>query len=837
MDRRTWRGIGEHVFRDLRFGVRALRRSPAASAIAVVSVALGIGANTAIFSMLYAIAWRPLPVSNPEALVQLRALEAGTGKDISLPAPVLRGLREQRQIFAGIAFDTSDGLAGRIGDRTDRVIGEVVTADFFSVLGVRLVLGNDFPPDADGAAWEPSAIVSYDFFFRRLNADPGIIGQTLYLNGYAFRIIGVSPPGFSGLNVGGSADVRIPMMLEAGMQARRMPALRLLDQSSRGFGLPVARLQPGVRRTQAEAATQAALQHLWPGAGRPGNGSPLIRLLEGSRGRLAAPSWLKHVLVATLAGTSLLLLIACLNVANLFLVRAAARRREFGVRLAIGASRSTLIRQLLTESVLIVGSAAMLGLLGAQWVSDLLLSWLPQSSTPIVLALDPDSRVLLFTAAVTALTGALFGIVPALQASRVDPLISLKADPTDARIGGRLAWGGRASVVTQVALTLVLLVGAGLLVRTVQSAQAPNPGYDGRRVLLFSMKPVRDGNVRYTDAELRRFLRDLVQRAAELPGIVDASMIGSGEASAVPGTTVWRGGQTIVQRAEDDATIPVEALSDEVSPSFFRMFDLPTLSGRTFTNADDARGPHVVVITDALARDLFGTSSALGRRIRLRPSQDAPQYEVVGVVSGRRFDTPQRPGTRAYFLPVGQERVPAMPTLVVMIRSADVTAAIRDVRRLCQEMDPNLPVFNIRSAETQRDRASAQERLATRLFSAFGGVALLLAAIGLYGVIACDVARRIPEIAVRLAIGAERRSLIRMIVTDSLRLVLIGVITGLPLAYAGAQLSANALHLPSHDTGVFLGTVLVIMTVGAVAGWVPARRVTRVDPVSVLRAQ
>jgi predicted permease len=834
-DGRGWRGSSEQVMRDLRFGVRALRRSPAAAVVAVLSVALGIGANTAIFSMLYAIAWRPLPVANPETLVQLQALEPGTGKEIDLPAPVLRGLREERQVFAGVAFDSSDGLAGRIGDRTERVIGEVVTADFFAVLGVPLFLGTSFSENTDGAAWEASAILSYDFFSNRLNADAGIVGQSIILNGYPFRIIGISPPGFSGLNVGESPDVRLPMMLEPGMQARRMPALKLLDQSTRGFGRALARLQPGVNRAQAEAATQLALRRLWPAVGRPGEAPPVVRLVEGSRGRLAAPRWIQRVLAATLGGTGLLLLIACLNVANIFLARAAARRREFGVRLAIGASPSVLIRQILTESVLVVGAAAMLGLLVARWGSQLLLTWLPQSSTPIALALEPDARVLVFAAAATLLTGLLFGIAPALQASRVDVLVSMRADGGSARTGGGPGWGSRASVVTQVALTLVLLAGAGLLVRTVQGIQAADPGHDGRRVLLFSMKPVRDGNVRYTDAEVRGLLRDLVQRAAALPGVEAASLIGSGEASAVPGTTVWRGGQTIVH-IERDAAIPVEAFTDEVSPSYFQMFDLPVLAGRTFTDADE-RAPKVVVVTDALARDLFGAATPVGRRVRFGAGREATEYEIAGVVSGRRFDSPRRPATRAYFLPLGQERVPVMPTLAVKIRSADVAAAIRDIRRLCQEVDPNLPVFNIRSAATQRDRALAQERLAALLFMAFGGLALLLAAIGLYGVIACDVARRIPEIAVRLAIGAERRSLIRMVMTDSLRLVVAGVVLGLPLAYAGTQLAANALRLPSDDTVVFPGTVVVILIVGVLAGWLPARRAARVDPVSVLRAQ
>ena len=515
------------------------------------------------------------------------------------------------------------------------------------------------------------------------------------------------------------------------MQARRMPALKLLDQSTRGFERVVARLQPGVSRGTGGSGDPAGASASMARHG-PGEAPPLVRLLDGSQGRPATPQWLPRVLTATLAATGLLLLIACLNVANLFLARAAVRRREFGVRLAIGASRSILIRQLLTENVLVLGAAAMLGLLVARWGSQLLLSLLPQSSTPIVLVLEPDARVLLFAAAVTMLTGLLFGIAPALQASRADVLVSLKADASGARSRRPPGWGRRGSVVTQVALTLVLLASAGLLVRTIQGIQAADPGHDGRRVLLFSTKPVRDGNVHYTDADVRRLLRNLVQRAEALPGAAAASLIGSGEASAIPGTTIWRGGQTIVQSGRDGA-IRVEAFADEVSPSYFQMFDLPALGGRTFTDADDERAPKVVVVTDALARDLFGAASAVGRRIRFGAERQAIEYEIVGVVSSRRFDTPQRPGTRAYFLPLGQDRVPVMPTLAVTLRSGDTAAAIRDVQRLFHELDPDLPVFNIRSAAIQRDRAMAQERLATLLLTAFGGLALLLAAIGLYG--------------------------------------------------------------------------------------------------------
>jgi predicted permease len=827
----------EGLLRDLRFGFRALGRSPATVSVAILSIALGIGANTAIFSMLHAIAWRPLPVTDPGALVQIRAVDRGTGRELGIPSAVLRGLREQVRDFEGVVVDASDGIAFRYGGTTERVIGEVASADFYSALGVKPFLGRYFPEGADGSAWAPVAVLSYDFFRRRLNGDSSIIGQTVHLNGHAFEVIGVSARGFLGLNIGESPDVRIPMMLQPGMQARLAPAMRLLDQNTRSFAAPIARLRPGISREQAEAATQVAIHHLWTAAGRS-DPSPQIRLLDGSRGRLEAPRWLERLMVTTLAGTVLVLLIACMNVTNLFVARAAARQREYGVRLALGASRWQLSRQLLMESFLIVGAGALLGLLVAGWGSGILLSLLPQSSTPIVLALDPDSRVLMLTGTVTVFAALLFGIVPALYASRADPLALLKADVTGAGTHGRPGWTRRASVVTQVALTPVLLVGAGLLSRDLRNVQASDPGYDGDQVLMFSMKHVRDGGVFYTDAQLRGFFRDLPRRVEDLPAIMGASVVGSGEAIAVPGTGVLHGsGPTDIEK-DDGTTVRLAVMSDHVSPTFFSMFDLQPLAGRIFTDMDDDRAPMVAVISETLARDLWGEMNPVGRRIRLNPGTKPAEYEVVGVISSRRYDSPYASGTRVCLFPAAQGSVPVIATLAVKVKQSAAGAAVSDIRNLFQALDPNLPVFNIRSATMQRNRDLARERLAAVLFGGFGVLALLLAAIGLYGVIAHDVARRLTEIAIRMALGAEQRAVVRMIVGDTLRLILIGVTLGLPLAYAAARWAASELHgVPPHDPAVFLGTVLVITAVGAFAGWVPSRRAAKVNPNAVLRSQ
>ena len=821
----------ERFLHDMRFAVRSLRRSPTASVVAALSIALGIGANTAIFSMLDAILWRPLPVADPGALVQLHALQPRTGTAVALPARVVQAMREQRDTFAGVTVDDWDGVAVRLDGAAERAIAEVVTADYFTTLGVRPFAGQFFPRGADGSGWEPVAVVSHDSFVRRLNGDRSRIGGSIRINGHGFRVIGVSPPEFRGANIGAAPDLRLPMMLQPGMQAAVMPGFTLLDQSGRRFAAPLARLQAGVSRAEAQSRLQAVVTHLWTDLGQPGEAPPDLRLLDGSRGRAALPSWIAPALAATLAGTLGLLVIACVNVANLFAARAAGRVRELGVRVAVGASRGRLVRQLLSEGVLIAGIGAGLGLALARWTTAVLLRWLPTSGTPVAIDVALDVRVLVYTALVALLTAAICGALPAIQAFRLDPVVSLRAG--DGSVRGRL-WGRRASVVVQVAFTLVLVVGAGLLARSLERLQASEAGYDGDAILLFSMKHVREGTARFVEADVRRFLQDLAPRVAELPSILAASVIASGEATAIPGTDFVRGDSIVVQR-EDRSTVRLEAMGDRVGPAFFRMFGLTVLAGRPLTDRDTEGSPPVVVITDAFARDLYGDSPAIGRRIRF--DAGSPAYEVVGVISSRPYDTPAAPGRRVYLLPLGQGAIPVMPTLAVKVPPSQAGAAEAEVRRALHTLDPDLPIFNVRSAATQSARALARERLTAALFACFGAVALLLAAIGLYGVIASDVARRVPELAVRIALGARRSDVRRMVVLDTLRLVLAGIVLGLPLAYLPARLCAPALHgLSPGDPTVFVASLMVIFAIGACAGWLPARRAAETDVVRVMRA-
>ena len=827
----------ERLLQDIRFGVRTMRRNPAVTAAAVLSMALGIGANTAVFTMLNAVLWRTLPVADPSALVEVRAFARDTGREAGVRTPVLRWLDEQRDAFAGVAAYESDGLACRFGNRTERVVGEVVTANYFSVMGVRPFLGSYFREGQDRAGWEPVVVLSHDFFVRRLVGDRGAIGSLVYLNGYAFRVIGIAPSGFHGYDVGGSPDLWMPMMLEPGLQARMMPALGLLDQSSRNMTVLVARLRPGVTREQAQTAAELAVQRGWPQVGEPGHDAPRLRLTDGSRGLLQVPSWLQRYLSVMIAGTALLLAIACVNVANLLLARAVARQREMGVRLAIGANRGRVMRQLLTESVVIASIGCGLGLIVAYWAAGGLLALLPQGSEPLVLETRPDTRILVFTVAVSLLTAIAFGLAPAVQALRVDPLVSLRAESSGGGVSRAVSRLRRATVVAQVALALVLTVGAGLLTRSLQHVRATQAGYADDEVVLFSTKPVQDGGVRYSEAQLWTLFDVMLRDVGALPGVAGVTAIGSGEAIAVPGTSVLHGRGPVTIGKDDGTTTRVPLVQDWVSPSFFQTFRMSALAGRVFTETDDAAAPPVVVITDALARALFGATSPIGRRIRMSANPGARAFEIVGVVASAPYDSARTPGTAVCLFPFAQGGKPVITTLVVRAAGGHAGGLIPTVERALHAIDRDLPVFNVRTAGTQRDRDLAKDRLLSILFRAFGVLALVLATIGLYGVLAYAVAQRTTEIGLRMALGAERGAIERLVFANTLRLVLLGLAIGLPLAYGAARLAASELNgVAAHDPLVLGGSVLLILGIGLFAGWLPARRAAGINPIVALRS-
>jgi len=741
------------IGQDLAYGVRQIRRSPWVSAVAAISLALGIGATTTVFTMLDALLWKELPVPAPNGLVKIQTVDTRSGRLQGVPPSMLRGLNDRSDVFTGVLAGINDGISFRAGDLTERVMAEAVTANYFEVLGVDPFIGRYFSPGGDSTAWRAEAVLSYDFFHRRFGRDPAIVGRTIHLNGYPFEVIGVSPKSFFGVEVGSSWEVRVPMILEVGMQARLYPALKLLDPRNDRFVSTLARLKPGVTREQAEVASDVLFQQLFaadPEIQSRQYAKTYLRIADGRRGYSPLAPHFERTLVIVMSLAGVLLLVACANVANLLLTRASVRQREISIRLAVGASRGRIVRQLLTESLLLASIGGALGFGFAYWGSDILIRFLPQGSIPIVITLELDTRVLAFAMTASVITAILFGLVPALQTSRADLAGSMKPQAGVYSFRRRLTFTSSSLIPAQVALALVLSIGAMLFVRSLDRLQA-DLGYLPERLIMLSMKPVRDGNVRYTDAQLRRLYTEALRRVEELPGVEGASM------TAGSLGTLNRNAPLVSIQKDDEASATVELRNDEVSPGpgFLSTMGLSLTRGRTFSSSDHD-GPPVVIISDTLERDLFGQRGAVGRRIRFGDSPAAPPTEIIGVVHRARPD-PYRAMGRLVFLPLGRGGLPSICTLLVRADTRRVNDLISAVRTQLRTLDKDLPVFNIRTASMEFDRVLARERLIAMLSSWFGSVAIFLVVIGLYGAISYSVARRVRDIGIRMALGAKPR--------------------------------------------------------------------------------
>lgn len=821
------------VRQDVAYAIRQMGRSPWLTFVATMSLALGIGATTTTFTILNSVVWKQLPVPAPDQLVKIQTVDSSTGRIHGIPASLLKDLNHA-SVFTGVIAGINDGISFRAGEITERVMGEAVTANFFHVLGVQPFIGRYFSTDVNGTAWRAEAVLSYEFFGRRFGGDPGIVGQTIRLNGYPFTVIGVSPPGFFGVEVGSSWEVRVPMMTEPGMQARLVPTMRLLDPRSEGFVSPLARLKPGVSRQQAEAATNVLFQQLFasdPEVQRRGYGKSHVRVEDGSRGASRLGTQFVRTLSIVMALAGVLLLIACANVSNLLLARATARKREMAIRLAIGASRGRLVRQLLTEGLLLAAFGGAMGLCLAYWGAGMLLRFLPQGSIPIVLEFEVDTRVAAFTVGISVLTTILSALAPALQASRPDPIRAM----AEAQAGspGRLSakLTRNPFMVAQVALAVVISIGALLFLRTIRQLQT-DLGYVPERVVMFSMKPVRDGNVLYTDSQLRRLFADLMRRVEELPGVVATSMT-----AGSLGTFNRQAGVVRIER-DDQTTTMLSLRSDEVSPGsgFLSTMKLSMVRGRTF-NERDHLGPPVVIVTDSLARDLFGDANSLGRRVKIGGA--AAYAEIIGIVSSGIADPRRDPSMRRFlFVPLGQGGLPSICTLLVRadsLRPGDLIAAVRNQSRM---LDKDLPVFNIRTASAELDQVLSRERLVAALSSLFGTVALFLVAIGLYGVVSHSVIRRRKEIGIRMALGAGSVAVLRQVVSDTLRVALAGIVVGLPTAYAVGRFVSSELYGTSpFDPATFGTCIVIILAVATIASLLPAKRAASVDPLIALRQE
>jgi predicted permease len=813
------------VLQDLRFGLRMLRRSPGFAAVAVLSLALGIGANAAIFTALDEVLWKTLPVADPHSLVRLAITRGNRGETSMVPAAFADGL-SKADIFADVITWTVDGLSFTYDDRAERIQGEVVSPNFFTALGVAPYLGMGFSPEVRAGRWSPEVVLSHRFWRRRFAGDAGVIGRTVQINGYPFTVVGVSPPGFFSFLRGFDPDLRLPS-LPAG---RPLSQIELLGGSPDYKVFMMARLKPGATIAQAEAAANVAFRDFlrtMPAPELSRAGYQRLRVLDNARGWMDRLEGFQAPLFTLFALTSIVLLIACANVANLLLVRATARRSELAVRASMGASRFRILRQMMAESLLLSLLGGALAVVVANWVTPVMLKLLPKGHVDIVLNLQPDARFMFFTFALALLTNILFGLAPAIQATRGDLAATLKAGSNTSVSESRRASFRRLLVVSQVALSLMLLIVTGACLRTVAQLRQVEYQVSPESVLLFTMKPQPE---LYTTERRSLLATELVRRVSEIPGVQSVALAESGPLSSRSSNSSG------FFPIETPGHEPTRGGLDTVTPRFFETIGVPLLAGRDFTAADRPGAPPVAIINQSLARELFKNENPLGRTLTLSNGQNRRgPWEIVGVVADvHYYDFRQAPRPMAWF--TFQEGPPYMPTLHVRSSSRDATAMTAAVRREFDAIDKGFPVFDIKTLELRVEDKLSQERIVADFAAAFGVLALILAAVGLYGVLAYSVSRRTREIGVRMALGATRADVFRMAFKESAWLVSAGIAIGAPMALAATRLISSTLFdIGVVDPVATLVAASLLIGVAAAASFIPARRASLVDPMAALR--
>jgi predicted permease len=822
-DDRPRRSVMDTVGRELRFAVRSLLKRPSFSIMVVGTLALGIGANTAIFSILHALVLRQLPVTDPSKLVVV------TRNQSSLQYPLFRHFQTHSTTLEGLVAFRSAHSRFTSGDRTERISAVLVSGSYFDVLGVRPALGtlisneDDAIPDAGGPRG-PVAVLSHGFWRRQFGGKPGVIGESILLNSRPFTIVGVASSGFSGTEVGLSPDVFVPIMMVQTIVPGLGPAL---SQPRNNWLRMIGRVKNDVDVRQAEEELTALL--------RPYNEEILrdpaiqkfdsnyrrnlmqqrITLLPGSGGVSGLRQRYAQPLFVLMAVMALVLLIACANVANLTLSRAAARRQELAIRLGLGASRAQLIAQVLLESVLLAMTGAAAGLLVARLGRDMLLTYLPIEQS---LAAPLNLSVLLFTLAVSIVAALLFGLVPAFQSTRVDVAPALRDGGAgkSARVPFR-----KGLVVFQLAVSLVVVIGSVLFVRSLSALLSIDPGFARQNILVASvdMSPGRSLEVyqRVLD-ELRR-----------LPGVLAAGASDSGPLGTGTGWNIYIPGY--VPKSNEPRTSPWVGF---ISPEYFKTMMVPLLAGRDFDESDlRPKGPMKLIVNQTFAKHYFGGETPVGRFVGL--DRDTFDVEIVGVVRDSKYTGLREEPLRMVFVPYRPG--PWGAGFAVHVRTAgDSTALASALRQTIARLDPNATVYNIRSAEEEVGRSLLRERLVATITTLFGGLALLLASVGLYGVLCYGVCQRTREFGIRIAVGAEARRILQLVLREAAWVIGFGLATGLAAAWALGRLVGHLLYgvEPADPLSAAIA-VAVLVPVAVFGAWVPARRAAKVDPIRALR--
>ena len=842
------------AFRDFKYSLRTLARTPGFTAIAILTLALGIGANTAIFTLLDQVLLRLLPVKNPQELVLLTMRGHHYGSNWggnAISHPMFRDFAAHNEVFSDMfcrfPFDASLSFNGQ----AEHVQLELVSGTYFSTLGLNPILGRVFTPEDDKIPDAyPYAVLNYAYWKSRFAGDPEIIGKTLTVNNYPYTIVGVLQPGFDGMELGRSPKLFLPIMMEKEVLVGN-PEDMLKERRNRwvnAFG----RLKPGVTREQAKASLQPFMHSMLEMEVKEkafAHASPYDReqflkctidVLPGSQGRsytrqaLSTPLW---VLMAT---TGLVLLIACANLANLLLVRGSARKKEIAIRLAMGATRPRIIAQLLIESLSLSAFGALAGLALAYWADKALMAaYLPSDSGGLKISTTPDLRILFFTLAVTLITGVLFGLVPALQTTKPNVATTLK-DEAAAVVGGGHGALRKSLVIAQVTLSLLLLIGAGLFSKSLGNLRNLGPGFNPQNLVGFEIDPSYSG---YNVARLKAFYPQLLDALSSIPGVQSTGLA----SLRILEDDEWDSSMTVEGFTPPTPDAHPEPYMNEISPNYFATMGVPIVNGRDFRPSDTGEvhhrpddpygwNPSVVMINETFAKKYFAGRNPVGMHVGFGEDPGTPtDMEIIGVVKDIKYTNLRDEIPPQAYLPYMADRY--IGGMTIYVRTiADPALLMSSIRAKLRDLDPNIPIASMRTTEVQINNSLSTERMIASLSAVFGFLATLLAVIGLYGVMAYTVAQRTREVGIRMALGAAQGNVIWMIMREVLILIAIGVAAGVPASLALTKLVESQLFgLSPHDPATLVVATIALAFVASAAGYVPALRASRLDPMKALR--
>ena len=827
----------EDLWQDVHFGFRMLLKNPGFTAVAVITLALGIGANTAIFTLIDQVILRLLPVKSPEQLVLLGTHGPYWGLNLgpnTFSYPMYRDLRDHNEVFEGVAARYSIDVSFSYGGQNERGHGELVSGNYFEVLGVPSVLGRTFTPSDDTVpSAHPLVVLSFDYWRRRFGADPAILNQTLNINNHPMTVIGIAARGFHGYEVGQPVDMFVPLM----MKAQMTPTWNELEDRRAWWLNVIARLRPGVIRAHAEAAINVLHRQMLQREVkdieeqseqfRAQYVNQHLQLLAGGKGLSMLREQVSEPLLVLMGMVAFVLLIACANLAGLLVARGASRQKEVAVRLSLGATRRRVICQLLVEGLLLAVTGGTLGLLVANWVGNILLTMQPFEGITRQFTARPDLRILGFTMVLSLLTGLFFSLVPALQATRLELASLLKDEAGTASGTGHQVWFRKALIVGEVALSLVLLVGTGLFARSLYNLQHVDPGLKTDHLISFSIDPSQDG---YSQVRMRSLFQSLQEKLSMLPGVRAVSM------AQFPALTGSEPRMTIkvegYRSREDEGMSPV---LNFVGPRYFSTMGIPLVAGREFTSRDGPSAPKVVIINEKMARYFFGGENPIGRHIGPAGVKDPIDIEIVGVVKDSKTITVRDDVAQCMYFPYQQDETLSIMTFYARTVQPPEEMA-NSLQQVVRESDPSLPVFELKSVKLQVGESLFIDRIIATLSASFGLFATLLVAVGLYGITAYSVARRTRELGIRVALGATRSDVLRLVMREVVLMTALGVAIGLPAALALCQVIRSVLFgLTSYDPLALIFATVLLVFVTFLSGLLPAHWATRIDPMVALR--